>query len=218
MQEINGRLTTLGRFITKSAEKALPLFQTLKGCIDKNKFKWRLEANKALQQLKIALHQVQALASPLLGETLQMYLVVSGEAISFVLVLERNKKQLPIQFMIRVLQGTELNYLILEKLVLTLIYVAMQLRHYFQAHKIEVLTSYLIKQILLSPVKSGHLAKWVIKLGEHDIDYRPCTDIKAQALADFLVEILDTLRYTSAVLPIDPSKQEGESGCLGIKH
>nr|KAJ0196092.1 hypothetical protein LSAT_V11C700351650 [Lactuca sativa] len=31
VQEINGRLTALGRFISKSAEKALPLYQTLKG-------------------------------------------------------------------------------------------------------------------------------------------------------------------------------------------
>lgn len=39
VQEVNGRLTTLGRFIAKSVEKALPFFQTLKGCIDKNQFK-----------------------------------------------------------------------------------------------------------------------------------------------------------------------------------
>ena len=31
VQEINERLTTLSRFIATSAEKALPLFQTLKG-------------------------------------------------------------------------------------------------------------------------------------------------------------------------------------------
>lgn len=71
------------------------------------------------------------------------------------------------------------NYLILEKLVLTSIYAARQLRHYFHAHKIEVLIGYPIKQIILRPEKSGCLEKWTIKLGEHDIDYRSCTDIKA---------------------------------------
>lgn len=31
VQEINERLTTLGRFISKLAQKSLPLFQTLNG-------------------------------------------------------------------------------------------------------------------------------------------------------------------------------------------
>lgn len=56
VQEINGRLTKLGRFIAKSAEK--------------NQFKWTPEAEKALQHLKEALHHLPAMASPLLGETL----------------------------------------------------------------------------------------------------------------------------------------------------
>lgn len=57
VHEINGWLMALGRFIVKSAKKALLLFQTLKGCIDKkNQFKWTTEADKALQHLKEALH------------------------------------------------------------------------------------------------------------------------------------------------------------------
>lgn len=94
-------------------------------------------------------------------------------------------------FVIRALQGPELNYPILEKLVLTFIYAARQLRHYFHAHKIKVLTSYPIKQIRLRPEKLGHLVKWEI-------------NIKAQALVDFLVEIPDILKGTSTVMPIDP--------------
>ena len=49
VHEINGRLTALGRFIAKSAEKALPLCQTLKGCLNKKQFKWTVEADVALQ-------------------------------------------------------------------------------------------------------------------------------------------------------------------------
>nr|KAJ0205864.1 hypothetical protein LSAT_V11C500266290 [Lactuca sativa] len=70
VQEINGRLTTLGRFIAKSAEKTIPLYQTLKGCLDKKQFKWIERADADLQQLKDALHQLPALACPLPGETL----------------------------------------------------------------------------------------------------------------------------------------------------
>lgn len=59
----------------------------------------------------------------MLGETLQVYLVASGEAILSVLTIERDKKKLPINFVSRALQGSELNYPILKKMVLTLIYV-----------------------------------------------------------------------------------------------
>nr|KAJ0193450.1 hypothetical protein LSAT_V11C800393880 [Lactuca sativa] len=48
VQEINERLTTLGRFIARSTEKTLPLFHTLKGCVEKNHFKWTKEACAAL--------------------------------------------------------------------------------------------------------------------------------------------------------------------------
>lgn len=91
--------------------------------------------------------------------------------------------------MIRALQGPEINYPIIEKLVLALIYAALRLRQYFQAHQIEVLTSCPIKQVLLKPGTSERLAKWAIELGEHDISYHPRVSIKGQALADFLLEI-----------------------------
>ncbi|KAK1379936.1 hypothetical protein POM88_026680 [Heracleum sosnowskyi] len=63
-----------------------------------------------------------------------------------------------------------------------------KLRPYFQAHKIEVLTNQPLRNILHSPQVSGRLIKWAIELGEFDIKYKPRTAIKAQALADFMVE------------------------------
>lgn len=35
------------------------------------------------------------------------------------------------------------------------------------------------------------MAKWAIKLGEHDISYRPRTNIKGKAFTYFLLEIPD---------------------------
>ncbi|KAK3005789.1 hypothetical protein RJ639_016874 [Escallonia herrerae] len=42
--------------------------------------------------------------------------------------------------------------------------------------------------VLLSPEASGRLVNWSVELGEFDIEYKPRTTIKAQALADFIVE------------------------------
>ena len=81
----------------------------------------------------------------------------------------------------------------MEKLILALVIVARKLCPYFQAHTIEVLTEYPMKQILHKPETSGRLMKWAIELSEFDIRYKPKTAIKGQVLADFVME------FTSAV-------------------
>ncbi|GJT05989.1 reverse transcriptase domain-containing protein [Tanacetum coccineum] len=50
-----------------------------------------------------------------------MYLAAAKEAISTVLMTERDGKQMPIYFVSRALQGSELNYTLIEKLILALI-------------------------------------------------------------------------------------------------
>ncbi|GJW34757.1 reverse transcriptase domain-containing protein [Tanacetum coccineum] len=58
--------------------------------------------------------------------------------------------------------GSEINYPNLEKLALAL--------------------------VLLKPENSGCITKWAIKLGEHEILYKPRSAIKGQILVDFLAE------------------------------
>ena len=45
-----------------------------------------------------------------------------------------------------------------------------------------------LKAILHQPDTSGRMAKWTVKLGEFDIQYRPRSSMKAQVLADFITE------------------------------
>ncbi|GJZ59455.1 hypothetical protein Tco_0615271 [Tanacetum coccineum] len=52
VQSLNGKLDSLNRFLSKSAEKSLPLFKTLKNCIKKSDFQWTPEAEQAFKQLK----------------------------------------------------------------------------------------------------------------------------------------------------------------------
>ena len=99
----------------------------------------------SLQQIKEALHKLPTLASPIPGETLQLYLSGLEEAISSVLVVEREGREASVYFVSPVMQGPENNYPILEKLVLALIHATRHLRRYFQAHQVEVLTNCLIK-------------------------------------------------------------------------
>nr|GEV12251.1 reverse transcriptase domain-containing protein [Tanacetum cinerariifolium] len=189
VQSLNGNLASLNRFLSKSAEKSLPLFQTLKKCIKKSDFRWTTEAEQVFQQLKQHLSALLLLAAPKPQEELIMYLSATHGAISAVLLTERGTAQTPVYFISRALQGPELNYSPMEKLVLSLVFAAKRLQRYFQAHPIAVITDQPFKQVMSRPDAAGRLQKWSIMLGEHNITYRLRTSIKGQILADFLNEM-----------------------------
>ncbi|GJW19901.1 reverse transcriptase domain-containing protein [Tanacetum coccineum] len=193
---------TFRTFLSKSAEKSLPLFKTLKKCIKKSNFHWTPEAEQAFKQLKQHLSELPLLVAPKPKEELIMYLSASHRAISAVLMTERGTIQMPVYFICRALQGPELNYTPMEKLVLSLVFAAKRLQRYFQAHPIAVITDQPIKQIMSRPDVAGRLQKWSVMLGEHSITYRPRTSVKGQILADFLVEKPDESPPDTSVVEI----------------
>ncbi|GJW26430.1 reverse transcriptase domain-containing protein [Tanacetum coccineum] len=173
--------------LSKGAERSLAFFKVLKGCKDKKSIQWTTEADKALEKIKKLVQALPTLTAPRVGETLTVHLTASKESISDVLAAKRNEGWTPIYFVSRVLQGAELNYPALEKLVLALVHAARRLRRYFQSHTITVLINTPIKQMLTGPKKTGRVAKWAIELGEHDIVFLRRNE--KETPADFLVEI-----------------------------
>ncbi|KAL5545199.1 hypothetical protein UlMin_008983 [Ulmus minor] len=99
---------------------------------------------------------------------------------------------------------------------------ARKLRPYFQAHTIIVPTKFPLKQVFQKPEASGRLAKWSIELGEFDIQFKPRTAIKGQALADFIAEFTYTPEMSEKIttqtqnsqwkLYVDGSSTETSSG------
>ncbi|GJY67002.1 reverse transcriptase domain-containing protein [Tanacetum coccineum] len=75
----------------------------------------------AFKQMKRLIAELPMLAAPKEKEELIMYLAAAKEAISAVLITERDGKQMPIYFVSRALQGPEINYPPMEKLILALI-------------------------------------------------------------------------------------------------
>ena len=122
------------------------------------------------------------------GELVTLYLVVSDFATSAALVRERDRVQQPVYYCSRALRGAEERYPKMEKLILALVTTSRKLRPYFQAHTIEVLTEYPMKQILYKPETFGRLMKWAIELSEFDIRYKLRTAVKWQIWADFIIE------------------------------
>ncbi|GKE04104.1 reverse transcriptase domain-containing protein [Tanacetum coccineum] len=188
VQKLNGKLASLNRFLSKSAEKSLPFFKTLKKCTKKSNFQWTLEAEEAFKQMKKLIAELPTLTAPREHEELIIYLAATKEAISAVLMTDREGKQIPVYFVSRTLRGPEINYTPMENLVLALLSASKRLKRYFQAYTIVAITDQPIKQLLSNSKISGRMLKWKFELEGYDIQYRPRTAIKGQILADFIME------------------------------
>ncbi|XP_074360752.1 uncharacterized protein LOC141700998 [Apium graveolens] len=125
-------------------------------------FDWIADIQEAFEQLKKYMTEAPLLAKPSPEDTLYLYLMVSEQAVSAVLVKEEKKLQKPVYYASKVLHGAELNYSTTEKFALALITALRKLKPYFQAHKIEVLKDQPVRNILHSPRASGRLIKWAI--------------------------------------------------------
>jgi hypothetical protein len=77
-----------------------------------------------------------------------------------------------------------------------------KLRHYFDDHKVIVVTGFPIGDIIHNKEAIGRIAKWPCELGAHDIEFRPRTAIKTQALVDFVSE------WTKQQVPDNPETAE----------
>jgi hypothetical protein len=91
VQKLTGSLAALNRFISRLAERALPIFKLLR---KSNPFSWTEEAERAFQKLKQHLTSLPILVAPEPGEVLYLHLAAAAEVVSMVLVAER-QGQLP---------------------------------------------------------------------------------------------------------------------------
>ncbi|GJY96838.1 reverse transcriptase domain-containing protein [Tanacetum coccineum] len=178
-----GNSTSTRRTLRSHRSLIVPIFAQ-----SKSDFQWTAEAEAAFKQMKKLMVELPTLTAPMEKEELIVYLATAREAVSVVLMTKREVKQMPIYFVSRALQGPEINYTPMEKLVLALVNASKRLKRYFQAHPIIVITDQPIKQVLSKPEIAGRLQKWSIELGEYDIQYRPRISVKGQILADFIVE------------------------------
>ncbi|KAL0293343.1 UNVERIFIED_CONTAM: hypothetical protein Sradi_6942100 [Sesamum radiatum] len=136
-QRLTGRIAALSRFISKSAEKSLPFFKTLKKA---KTFEWGTPCQHAFEELKVCLARLPLLVKPSPGETLYLYLSVAPQAVSSVHIQEEEGKQLPINYVSKVLNGAEGRYTPIEKMTLALVVIAKRLRPYFLSHPVGVKT------------------------------------------------------------------------------
>jgi hypothetical protein len=118
VQKLTKRLAALNRFISKSAERSLPIFQALKG--SKRDFVWGPSQQHAFEEIKKYLLQPNTLISPTSGADLLLYVSVTETTISAVLVQEQetnhSKYQVPVYYVSEALSGSKVYYSEIEKI------------------------------------------------------------------------------------------------------
>jgi hypothetical protein len=82
-QRLVGRLASLNRFISRSAERNLPFFEILKSA---KVFQWGPAQQKAFEELKQYLIDLTTLTPPSLGTLLLLYVDASHSAVSAALI------------------------------------------------------------------------------------------------------------------------------------
>jgi hypothetical protein len=148
-QRLAGRLASLNRFISRSAERKLPFFEILKST---EVFQWGPVQQKAFEELTQYLIDITTLTPPSPGAPLLLYMEASHSAVSAALVQEKLdgqiKKQAPVYFVSEVLSLSMKNYTELEKVLYAVLMSSRKLRHYFQAYHIIVPSSHPLKDIM----------------------------------------------------------------------
>jgi hypothetical protein len=185
VQKLAGSLAALSRFISRLAERALSFFKLLR---KSSPFSWTEEAEQAFQELKQHLVSLPILVAPEPGEPLYLYIAAAAEAVSMVLVVERTAQedqepkgsgpatgvrtvQKLVYYVSEVLHKAKTRYLETHKLFYAVLVASRKLRHYFQAHKVMVVTFFPLRAILHNSNATGNIAKWAAELAEFQLDF-----------------------------------------------
>src|SRR5438128_6170098 len=166
----------------------MPFYKPLK---KKDKFQWTPEAQQAFYKLKEFLTNPPVLVLPMPEEPLLLYIAATTHVVSTAIVVEWQeeghiqKVQCPVYFISEVLNESKIRYPQVQKILYVVLITSRKLVHYFQAHPILVVTSFLIGEILHNRDTTGSIAKWAVELGSFELNFQPRTTIKSQALTDF---------------------------------
>ena len=106
------------------------------------------------------------------------------------------KVQRPIYYISEVLSDSKVQYPHVQKLLYALLIMSRKLRHYFDGHKIMVVTDFPPRDILRNRDATGRISKWAVELGVLNIDFSSRKAIKSQALADFVAEWIELQQPT----------------------
>jgi hypothetical protein len=191
VQKFAGCLASLSRFVSRLGEKAMPLYQLMKKI---DYFVWSQRADEAFNDLKLALSTALILVAPAPREPMLLYIAATPRVVSVVIIVERTEEgkelpvQLPVYYLSEVLTLSKQNYPHYQKVAYGMYIAARKLKHYFEEHPITVVSTTPLSEIIGCKDATGRVAKWVIELAAHTIQYNHRTTIKSQIISGFFAD------------------------------
>jgi hypothetical protein len=167
-----------------------------------------VRTTRSFDALKHYVQILPTLTTPQSGQPLILYVLATHTAVNGALVWEREtlkedrmlSHQVPIYFVSEALTGSKKYYSEMEKICYAIVMSARKLRHYFESHRVRVLTNQPLNDIFRIRDSSGRIGKWAMELSEHVVDFEKRSAIKSQVLADFIADWMEPSGYTKGTV------------------
>uniref|UniRef100_A0A2N9GSP5 Uncharacterized protein n=1 Tax=Fagus sylvatica TaxID=28930 RepID=A0A2N9GSP5_FAGSY len=182
-----GRLSYIRRFIPGLAIVTATFTSLMKKGVP---FVWSTACQQAFEKIQVIMTKLPIVCASVAGRPLRLYLSSNSQAIGALVAQEdESGTEKPVYYVSRTLRDAGTRYSGAERACLALIYASQRLRHYFLAHKIQLMTkSHPIRSLLYRPILSGRLAQWLLQLSQYEIITETPMAIKSQAIVDLLAQ------------------------------
>ena len=98
------------------------------------------------------------------------------------------------------LSKSKAKYPHVQKLLYALLITSRKLRHYFDEHKVTVVSDFPLGDILRNQDATGCISKWSVELRAQNIEFVSRKAIKSQVLADFIAKWTEAQQPTPTVI------------------
>jgi hypothetical protein len=132
-------------------------------------------------------------------------MAATNRVVSIIIMVERKEEaqeydiQRPVYYVSEVLTESKQRYPHYQKLAYGVFLASRKLQHYF--YEIIVVSKAPLKDIINNNDATGRVSKWGIELASFDIEYKPCTAIKSQDLAEFMADWKEAQETTPILEP-----------------